>query len=152
MNPIQLREYIIKPVLNGLDMYSDAAEELLFGTAAVESDLQYVRQFNDGPARGLWQMEPATHDDIVKNWHSFKKYKDLVLLISGASEISSTNLEHNLKYAAAFTRLHYWRKPTTLPDSKDVIGLAHYWKEHYNTKYGKGTVEHFEKAYRKYTR
>lgn len=150
MDAKQLREHIIKPVLNGLEMYSEAAENLVFGTAAVESGLLYVRQFNEGPARGLWQMEPATHDDIAKNWPSFNKYKEQVLLISGASEISPANLEHNLKYACAFTRLHYWRKPVGLPAAEDVTSLGHYWKQHYNTPLGKGTVEHFEKAYRRF--
>jgi hypothetical protein len=64
----------IGPVLRqlGLDEYRmQAAEELLLGTALQESGLIYRRQLNNGPALGLFQMEPATHDDI---WADFLTY------------------------------------------------------------------------------
>lgn len=149
MDAKQLRDEIVRPVLIEANMYSEAADKLLMGTAAVESDLLYVKQFANGPARGLWQMEPATHDDIANNWPSFRKYKDKVLSISNSNEINADNLVYNIRYAALLTRLHYWRKPNALPKSSDIEGLASYWKEHYNTRFGKGTTKHFIEAFKR---
>ena len=147
MDANQLREYVVAPVLEALGMHSQAAEKLLLGTAATESDLRYIRQFAMGPARGLWQMEPTTHNDIVNNWPSFRNYRDAVLMVSGVSEINARHLEYNLRYAAAFARLHYWRKPGSLPHHTDIENLAGYWKRHYNTHLGAGKPEHFIEAY-----
>jgi hypothetical protein len=41
------------------------------------------------------------------------------------------------------------RVPTPLPDATDVPALAAYWKKHYNTHLGSGTVV---KAIKKYER
>src|SRR5260221_162978 len=49
-----------------------APVELLLGTALQESGLTYRVQLGGGPARGLFQMEPNTHDDI---WDNFLKYR-----------------------------------------------------------------------------
>lgn len=53
---------------NKFPTWSPAAKELLLGTAIVESDLQFRKQHGDGPARGLFQMEPVTHNDIWDNF------------------------------------------------------------------------------------
>ena len=49
-------------------------------------------------------------------------------------------------YATTIARLIYWRVPRPLPAASDLEGLAAYWKAHYNTAAGRGTVEHFLKA------
>lgn len=147
MNAKQLRDNIVRPVLIELGMHSLAAEQLIMGTAAVESKLEYIRQFRDGPARGLWQMEPATHDDMAERWPRFKMFTNALMTVSGASSIDARHLEYNLRYACALARLHYWRKPGALPAPGDVHALAWYWKRHYNTIHGAGTVDHFKEAY-----
>jgi len=58
----QLRMYVVRPVLRVMSAWSQPAEDLVMGTAAQESRLTYLRQLGGGPALGLWQMEPATHD------------------------------------------------------------------------------------------
>lgn len=122
------------------------------GTAAAESRLQYLAQIG-GPALGLWQMEPATHSDC---WRSYLDYrKDLagrVMLAAGRGTSTPRQppddwLVFNLRYAAAICRVHYLRVPHPLPAADDVEGLARYWKAHYNTALGAGTVEHFVNAY-----
>ena len=61
----QLDRDIIEPVLSRLHAASPAARALLLGTAAQESAMgRYIRQLRGGPALGIFQMEPATHDDI----------------------------------------------------------------------------------------
>ena len=54
---------VICPALEKLSLWSPSAEELVLGTAIVESGLTYLKQHGDGPALGLWQVEPATHDE-----------------------------------------------------------------------------------------
>ena len=54
-------------------MWSTAAEELVLGTAIVESSLIYISQHGAGPALGLWQVEPATHDDLYANYLSYRQ-------------------------------------------------------------------------------
>ena len=50
------------------------------------------------------------------------------------------NLATNLMYGAAVCRLCYYRKPDALPEAGDIEGQAAFWKQHYNTPLGKGTV------------
>lgn len=63
IDPRQLRDLIVRPVPEQLDLYSPAAEQLVMGTAAQESRLVYIRQHlgedKHGRGRGLWQIEPA---------------------------------------------------------------------------------------------
>ena len=85
----QIRSLVIRPALEKLNLWSLSAEELVLGTAIVESGLTYLRQHNDGPA---------------------------------------------------VCRLCYYRKPDALPEAGDIEGQAAFWKQHYNTPLGKGTV------------
>lgn len=153
INYDQLREYVVIPTLSNLGMYSEAAEQLVMGTIAQESDGTFLKQIGGGPALGIIQMEPATHKDI---WLNFLKYTDCLagdlreLVSAEADEAFESRgypdeleLMTNLKYAVAMCRVHYWRKPQSLPDANDINGLAEYWKEHYNTFKGAGTVRQF---------
>jgi len=135
----------IRPALQRLNLWTAAAEELLLGTAIVESDLIHRRQFGPGPARGLFQMEPRTHNDI---WANFLKYKPALAQAVG-SLLSSQNsdrlveLERNDRYASAMARVHYLRVSVALPRAGDVLAMAAYWKDHYNTWKGKGKKEKY---------
>jgi len=66
LNVKQFREFIVRPALQGVGLWSEGAEELIAGTAMVESNLTYVRQLGGGPAIGICQMEPATYIDLRK--------------------------------------------------------------------------------------
>lgn len=59
----QLKHLIVAPALAALGLGGDSAVNLVTGTALAESRAAYVRQLGGGPALGLWQMGPATHDD-----------------------------------------------------------------------------------------
>jgi hypothetical protein len=162
MNPNQLLEYIIKPTLKALDLWSPAAGMLLMGTCAQESAMgKYIHQLGNGPALGIYQMEPITHFDI---WSNFLKYKqglsdrilDMVppnmIKKDGSTGVvygSSMYLMDSLVYATAMTRVHYLRVKSPMP-TEDLDEVAAYWKEHYNTPLGKGTVEEFKSNYVKY--
>ncbi|MBF0583887.1 MAG: hypothetical protein HQL80_06570 [Magnetococcales bacterium] len=142
MDPKQLRELVIRPTLQRLELWSEAAEELVLGTAIQESGLRYLQQLGGGPARGLWQMEKPTHDDIWQNFlHGRAK---LGLSILGPYvKPDHARLGWDLAYGCAMCRVHYLRCPTALPNAGDLDAQAVYWKRWYNTPLGKGTAEKY---------
>jgi hypothetical protein len=142
LDPHQLSEHIIRPTLQRLGIWTEAAEELVLGTSIQESGLRYVRQLGSGPARGLWQMEPATHNDIWDNYlHSRTK---LGLNVLGPyTKPDPGRLIWDLAYACSLCRIHYLRCPDALPASGDIEAQARLWKRVYNTPLGAGTVEQY---------
>ena len=104
-----------------------------------------------GPALGILQMEPATHDDI---WDSYIRYRselmfNLRALVPAAStggvdsHRKSDLLITDLRYAAIMARLLYRRSPKPLPKADDWPAWQTCGKRIYNTSLGAGTVEHF---------
>jgi hypothetical protein len=142
---IAFRDEIIVPALTSIGLHSDAASELLLGTALVESLLVYRKQLNNGPARGLFQMEMATHDDIYENYLKYRstlrgKVKNLK---SSPDADGEDELVSNDAYAAAMARVLYRRAPKPLPPAGDVEKMAAYWKQYYNTPLGAGTPDKY---------
>lgn len=151
MESKQLLEEVIEPTLIFLDMDSPAARKLLLGTAAQESHMgRWIKQIK-GPALGIYQMEPATHDDI---WDNYLAYRPSLvakleqLLCPGFSKVEQ--LKWNLAYATAMARIHYRRVPEPLPEGVDPEPLGMYWKEYYNTFEGKGTLSEFNHNYERF--
>lgn len=150
----QLRQ-LVKNTLEEIGLYSPEAVNLIMGTIAQESHLaKYIEQIK-GPADGICQMEPATHNDI---WKHFLKYKPELIKkldkISATDEFTeneipdSEEMVWNMKYAIAMCRVHYLRKKGAIPFS--LQGQAEYWKKHYNTHLGAGTVEEYLKNYQRF--
>lgn len=137
----QFTEYVIEPTLEDLGLMSTAASELVLGTALQESHLTYIKQLGNGPALGVCQMEPNTHDDIWKNYLTYRDVlADAVLDIGGPD---SRELIWNLRYSVAMCRVHYRRVSDPLPQAGDLEGQAQYWKTYYNTELGRGTTEEY---------
>ena len=152
-----LAKYVIKPVCTHLGMWSLAAENLLLGTAAVESDLgTYLRQIGGGPAIGIYQMEPATHADIWRNWLAYQpdlrqKLRQLVppLYWAEGDEVpADAEALTDLFYATAMARIHYRRVSAPLPAALDWPGMEAYHKKYYNTPLGKTRPGEFIAAVR----
>lgn len=154
INPNQLMDNIIVPALVVVGADSESARELVLGTAIQESRLTYLRQLPrqvngqmvQGPAVGLWQMEPNTHDDIWTNYLAYRP--DLAEALNSLAapangHPSSNELIGNLWYGAAMCRIHYRRVSDPLPEQGDYEGHAAYWKEHYNTFEGAGSEEEY---------
>lgn len=148
--------------------YLEACARLLIGTAAAESSLKHRKQIGGGPARGLWQMEPKTAKDIFRRLKGkaesahdpkrrdrgrldFAMIIELWLGIGGVPlflprmDDLKFNMEHDDLLAATLARVYYQFVPKPIPLSTD--GQAAYWKQHYNTPLGAGTVEHYIKQY-----
>lgn len=146
--------YVIRPTLDVIGFGGRAAEELMLGTALQESRLTYLHQLGKGPAKGVFQMEPRTHDDIWANYLSYKNdLAQKILTLSGSMEgLKPAELMcGNMFYAAAMCRVHYLRVPQALPEAGDLDGQAEYWKEYYNTFLGAGTVEEYIENYQEGT-
>ena len=144
LSAIHLQDEVIAPALDKLDLWSRASEELVLGTAIIESSLKWLKQHGDGPALGLWQIEPATHQDLYENYLQYRP--ELMQKLEGllAPDLSmDENLQTNLMYGAGVCRLCYYRKPDPIPIAGDLEGQAHYWKDHYNTHLGAGTVSKY---------
>lgn len=142
--PQSFTRLVIEPVLCALGSvtFSRAATELLLGTALHESGgLAHRRQISGGPARGFFQMEPATHNDIWDNFLAFRATlrSEVEALLSDPRADRIHELEFNDNYAAGMARVHYLRAPDALPQAGDLIGQSNYWKRHYNTPLGAGT-------------
>ena len=141
------RKHVIRPTLIHLELWSEAAELLLLGTAISESGLRYLKQKRGGPALGLFQIEKVTHEDVWISYLQRNRNKKLQAnvkwLISRAP--LDEQLIHNLSYSCAIARVIYWRRPEPLPEAFDLEGLAQYWKDHYNTYLGAGKPEDFVK-------
>lgn len=166
VNPTQLKEYIIEPTLkeldlslNKLNLYSKSAVNLLLGTCAQESLMGYYLHQIKGPALGIYQMEPATHDDIWNNYLKYNQALETKLRCIAyyfnynpptSAKPAPSLLVYSLRYATAMCRVHYLRVSEALPEADDVLALANYWKKYYNTEKGKGTVTDFIHNYNKF--
>lgn len=154
----QIRDHI-KETLSGLGSKyaSDDAIELVLTTGIVESGYRYIKQIS-GPARGFYQVEPATAHDNVVSYLAYRKklakkceeisYVPLKYWLEGSQEDWDSILTGNLAAGTIHCRLKYWRSPGKIPNTTE--GMAKYWKKNYNSELGAGTVNHFIEAVTKH--
>ena len=137
-------QYWIKPALalvkptslfGRMDLTSQGVLDLIAITGQVESRYEHLVQMGGGPALGFWQMEPATFRDH----QAYLKAQDCGLF-SGADPIILTRPFD----AILMTRLHYFRRPGTIPQPSmgDAYpaALAALHKSAYNTAMGKADL------------
>lgn len=153
-----LRFNVVRPTLQYLApawRYSLAAENLIVGTAAHESGgFKWLVQRGGGPARGLWQVEPATLRDIVGRYLVKPKHVEryqLVIGLTGTEPSLEDQLVTNMAFGCAVARAKYAMSPDPLPElADDVEALARIWKKIYNTHIGAGSIPEFIHNYRTY--
>lgn len=126
---------------------SEAAIDLVMATAAAESEFSAIHQVGGGPALGLWQIEPATAQDV---WANYLEHRGALaagiqrLLHKGSRD---QQVASNLAYGAALCRIIYLRRPEPLPRLGDIPAYAAFWKAHFNTPAGKGVPAEFVARY-----
>lgn len=160
MNPANQYREVIKDTLlkfEGLGgaRYSDDAVELLMMIAAHESHMgRFIKQVK-GPALGIFQMEPVTHDDIWKNFISknqkleFAVAKFLPSSHSLVSKLSQAELlATDIRYATILARVFFMRFKEPIPT--DDLGKARYAKWYWNTELGKASINDYFAAYRRF--
>ncbi|WP_395735916.1 hypothetical protein [Prosthecobacter sp.] len=145
MLPSDFLSNAIRPALNKIGNGGADAEELLLGTAIQESQLRHRHQIGGGPAVGLFQMEPATHNDIWSNYLAYHKAlaAQVTGLMTSPTANKITELANNDKYAAAMARVHYLRRHAQIPHAGDIAAMAACWKRYWNTHLGKGTERQY---------
>jgi hypothetical protein len=120
----------------------DAAVRLLCETAAAETQCgTSADRTPNGAGRGLFQCDKIAFDDVV-----YRAKKSDIDALKNAFGFDLRAIEWSvLNYApliaAAVCRLHYKLRPGAIP--LDLRGRAEYWKKHYNSSLGRGTVEHY---------
>lgn len=124
---------------------SDNLVNLLVETASVESDRGKIVDEGTGDL-GIFQIRISTSKDLHK-WLK-ELHPDVLEAIMGLrnSDLSEKdNLILNLPYACSIAVTEYWRKAGgqfhLYINNKLERGIM--WKSVYNTKKGKGTVEHY---------
>jgi hypothetical protein len=156
----QLDRLVVMPVLRSLELNPKpqqlegealSARRLVIGTGLAESGFEHLNQIVKdqhpqviGPAISFYQMERATHEDIWVNYLAYRdQLKRLVEQWLHPGHMRWQQMLWNMAYATAMCRVQYLRVKEKLPEPDNYLGLAEYWKEHYNTSKGKGTVENF---------
>lgn len=152
LNIVQFREYVLRPALEATQTWSESAENLLLGTAIVESRLVFLKQLNNGPAIGLYQMEPNTYHDLCiylekRRPELHDKILDFLWLEHLPTGMNMHVLQHNLGLQTLMARALYLRVPEPLPQAHDISGLGCYYKKYYNTPLGRSSAQAFEDAY-----
>lgn len=140
----QFDKSVLVPALSLIGLCSPAAHALMLGTGILESNFDYIKQIGGGPALGVFQMEPATYNDIERY---LKRYDNATLRESCLSAClytawpNSDALMYNLRWSAIMARIKYFMIPDKLPLSCDASALALYYKKYYNTAKGDAQIE-----------
>ncbi len=135
-------ENIAKEVCDCLGYGSNgAADKLLLETAGAETGRGTIKDTSKGAGMGISQIDGIPFMDIKdrvrqEDKDSIKEYFDINI-----EWIEWEHLRYNPLLCMIFTRLKYKKIPEPIPN--DLGGRARYWKEHYNTRLGKGTVSHY---------
>jgi hypothetical protein len=146
----QLRELVIQPALHSIGLWSQEAEDLLVIICAHESNGgDYLAQIN-GPALGVYQMEPGTYNFL---WSKLRGTNEKYMALGGKilfachfmGKPDSTELIWNIKYATMMARVFFLFNKELIPT--EIQDLSRYAKKYWNTSKGKATPEKYESAY-----
>lgn len=136
---------VVRPALLGMGpgCYSEAAVNLVTGTALVESGLQFLAQGNNGPAMSLFQIEPVTLFDIWDRWLRLPAQQPIrsrmIEMIPAGCDIKD-QIMFDMRFGAMICRCRYRMSPRMLPDARDAVGLSGMHKDVYNTADGAAVV------------
>lgn len=134
-----LRDIVVE-VCNVLGHGANAcAVDLMLETAAQET---HCGQFRDptpnGAGRGIFQIDPIAFNDICQRARSADVNAVFINFGIDIKTLRHDALDYSPLASAIFCRLFYKLKPEAIPS--DLVGRAAYWKKHYNTVLGKGSV------------
>lgn len=136
MNKSQLTELVIIPTLEeipkGYSLESILAAQMII--AHESSGGEYIAQVG-GPALGIIQMEPATHDDVWKHgdsiWDNAVELEIITIYQSNNKQHpSAKRLIYDLRYNIFMLRQKLFMDPDALPSN--VEDMAVYLKKYWN--------------------
>lgn len=149
MDKEQLTNLIIVPVLKEIPKgYSNEAVLAIQMIIAHESaGGDFIAQ-NSGPALGVIQMEPFTHNDVWKYGDSIQKNAELLMIVTRGTGIknvpSPRRLIYDLRYNVFMARQKLFMASGALPS--DPQDMARYLKKHWNGD-GKATATKYHYDY-----
>lgn len=127
----------------------NAAVYLLCETAAAETGFgTFSDPTPNGAGRGLMQCDELPFKDVIGRTKkadiaAIKREFDIDLKI-----VEWDDLNYSPLLAMIVARLHYKLCPGAIPQT--MRGRAEYWKKYYNSVLGKGTVEHYVEAAKRF--
>ncbi len=131
-----LRQLVIRDTLKYLGEWSQAAENLLVGTAIQESGLGF--SLKENRRLGIYHISPSAHRAV---WdHHLVHHPELASLVRGlAGQHAFIRDPHgellsNLKYATAIAWCIYRKAGQSLPEAEDLDALGRFWQQHYHAK------------------
>ncbi|WP_257285342.1 hypothetical protein [Endozoicomonas sp. SESOKO1] len=148
----ELRHYVVRPALKHLDMWSPTGENLLLGTAAIESGLGFHLKLANHQALGIYQISPRMHRNI---WDFFlAPHAELSSKVRGlASQREFLSHPHhelatNLVYATAIAWLIYHRSGIQIEaiDKEDITAMGRLWQKRFHSR-NPGTIQSFCESY-----
>ena len=134
IDPLHFRKLVVMPTLIAMGNHSRESENLLCGTALVESNLESLVQIPGCLAKGVFQCEPETYKDLRTRCKKEKPktYKKICMFLQMLSLPENyVYLCGNMYAACAFARLKYLFDPDEIP--KTIPMQAKYWNRVYNT-------------------
>lgn len=150
---------LVHIVLQGLDLWSEDAEELVIRTGAVESAFLHREGISGGPELGFWQIHPRTAKHLLFTYllrpsksdmrDKFERLLGYDLTILQEEERFESELRDNDILGIALCRLWYFIAPYPVQDATDHWAQAWLWKKWYNTSKGKGSTGQFVRAARR---
>lgn len=133
-----LKYQVVEPALVAIGLMTTAGLNLVTGTALAESaaGASGLVQHPSGPALGIFQIEPATEQDIWTNFLAFNPQMANQVQAMLSPGATTPQLVWNVLYGAAIARIKYWRSPLALPTWDDAAALSQYHKAVYNSALG----------------
>ena len=134
-----LRTLVIRPTLEQLNQWSPAAENLLMGTAAQESQLGFRLASNQ--LKGIYRISETTHQQVWDEFliHDPETASRLRGLASQQQFLQAPHneLAINLSYATGVAWMIYLRHGLSLPDAHNIRELGKCWLNYYADRDGK---------------
>ena len=149
----ELKEYVVRPTLQELGVWSPAMEALLLGTAAQVS--QFGFHIKQGRGLGIFNIDRHTHRDVWDNFLAFDPDKASFIRGTASQREFLKEPDHelitNLAYATAIAWGIYASQEAVLPeDASDIQALAQLWHRLYPRQDITATPSDFIENYRKY--
>ncbi len=152
MNKHQLTTFVIEPTLKEIPRgYTNTASVAIQMIIAHESHHgHYIKQVGTGPALGLIQMEPATHESTWNHGDSIWRNAVSAGIITEKDlryrkRPDCTRLIYDLKYNVFMARQRLFMIPESFPE--DTRALSEYLKRHWNTTQGKAKGDSYLNAW-----
>ena len=135
----QAKAFIAEALLD-FGLHSDHAVELMLMIAAHESlGFKFRRQIGGGPALGVFQMEPPTHDDIWRRSRSIQRNAKRAGFTQNARRLTDDD-----RYAVFMARHRLMLDPRPIPTA--LQAMADWCKREWNGD-GKATPEEYLRDY-----